>query len=148
MGISQLLTSDEWVSGLSETVAKAAASAGLPERRSHAGAFNGEELVWEWREYVANEHVAADVRLRVGADADPNRVHTTVVALAWPVEPKLRHLARAAPRTDEDFPVEALQSPEYREKFQVRLADRLERAWRDAHNEVENILTDLTVAIL
>lgn len=138
-----------WMSLLDQRVLIAAAQAGLPEQQAPRATFNGEELVWAWREFKFNGAIAADVRLSLVSDELAQQSQITrvppearehvqafVSGLAWPVAPQLRYLSRLVFSASRDA---YLMDSAEEERLWAWLADRLQLAWaraQEAANEV------------
>lgn len=142
-----------WLPLLDQRVLTAAAQGGLPEQQAPHATFNGEELVWAWREFKFDGAIAADVRLSLVSDELPRQssftqappeardhVQAFVSGLAWPVNPQLRYLSRLVFSASRDA---TLTDSAEEEQFWAWLADRLRLAWLRAQEAAGDVF-DLT----
>lgn len=140
---------------LEEQILVAAERGGLPALNSSHATFDGESLTWAWREFRFDETVAADVRLRVATEeldwpslaeryrprTEPNEhVQASVSGLAWPVDPKLRHLSRLAFSASRDA---WLTDSHEEEQLWRWLSLRLHLAWERAQTAAADVLVDI-----
>jgi hypothetical protein len=138
---------------LEQHICVAAEEGGLPELRSPHGTFNGEELVWAWREFQFDNSITADVRLRVATDERNGRLPTdqftpqpgeyvqaSISGLAWPVEPRLRYLSKLAFSASRDARLgDSLEE----EQLWSCLSQRLQVAWARAQEAAREVFRDI-----
>jgi DNA-binding CsgD family transcriptional regulator len=133
----------DWLAPLATLVERAAKNAGMPSRRPQPG-FDGEALIWSWRKYIGSEIVAADVRFRAWDDEASRLLHTTTVALAWPVDTRLRYMSRRVGNWSEDIGIDELTHRELENTpFADRLSQRLRLAWQVAERAAQDVLVEI-----
>ncbi|MGH2614130.1 MAG: hypothetical protein ACRDJC_02725 [Thermomicrobiales bacterium] len=142
-----------WMPPLEQRIRAAAAQGGLPELSSPHGTFNGDDLVWAWREFRFDNTIAADVRLRVATDEPDWRLladqltpqsgehlQASVSGLAWPVDPQLRYLSRLAFSASRDA---HLGDSVEEEQLWNWLSQRLQVAWERAQEAASEVFRDI-----